>query len=184
MLNTLRRRNYRILTYANAIAAVFGGFGVPFFLVFFYNFGSASVLATAVAIQGIFTAVVSYYAGKLSDRVGRKPLLISSSIAAGFVVILFAFVQQLWQLYVLQAFVGILTAIYGVVEHVFLADITEKVTRGADIGRYAMILGVLSSVFTIFGGFFVGMIPFNAVFIGLGLLFALDTIPLFYLKEG
>ena len=57
---TPNRRNYYLLVLANSVAAVFGGFSVPFFIVFFFEFGgSASVLATAVAIQGIFTAVAS-----------------------------------------------------------------------------------------------------------------------------
>lgn len=184
LLRNRRRRNYHLLMFANSVAAIFGGLSIPFFLVFFLQFGgNASVLATAIAIQGIFTAVASYYAGKLSDRIGRKPLLIASSIAGGFVVLLYAFIQQLWHLYVLQALVGMVTAVYGVVEHVFLADITRKISRGADIGRYVMIIGVLSSVFTIIGGFFVGVVPFRLAFFLLGLVFMLDTIPLFFLTE-
>ncbi|MBS3132716.1 MFS transporter [Candidatus Woesearchaeota archaeon] len=180
-----RRRNYYLLTFANSVAAIFGGLSIPFFLVFFLEFGgSASVLATAIAVQGIFTAIASYYAGKLSDKIGRKPLLIASSIAGGFIILLYAFIQQLWQLYSLQALIGLVIAVYGVVEHVFLADITQKVSRGADIGRYVMIIGVFSSVFTIVGGFFVGVIPFRLVFFLFGVVFMLDTIPLFFLKEN
>ncbi len=141
------------------------------------------MFATAVAIQGIFTAIAAYYAGKLSDKIGRKPLLITASIAGGFVVLLFSFIQQLWQLYALQALAGIITAVYGVAERVFLADITQKVSRGTDIGRYVMIIGVLSSVFTIIGGFFVGVIPFRLAFFLLGIVFILDTVPLFFLTE-
>ena len=182
--SAVQRRNYYLLTISNAIAAVFGGLSIPFFLLFLFEFGgSASVFATAVAIQGIFTAVSSYYAGKLSDKIGRKPLLITASIAAGFIVILYAFVQQLWHLYVLQAIVGLITAVYGVAEHTFLADITQKVSRGTDIGRYVMIMGVLSSVFTLVGGFFVGIIPFRLAFFLLGVVFILDTAPLFFLSE-
>ena len=110
-------------------------------------------------------------------------MLIASSIAAGFVVMLYAFVQHLWHLYVLQALAGVITAVYAVVEQVFLADITHKVSRGADIGRYVMIIGVLSAVFTLIGGFFVGVIPFRTAFLLLGAIFILDTIPLFFLTE-
>src|SRR3989344_1335565 len=178
------RRNYYLLVFANSIAAIFGGLSIPFFLVFFFEFGgSASVFATAIAIQGVFTAITSYYAGKLSDKIGRKPLLITSSIAAGFVVMLYAFVQQLWHLYVLQALVGVITAVYAVVEQVYLADITKKISRGADIGRYAMIIGVLYSAFTIVGGFFVGIVTFKIAFLLIGAIFMIDTIPLFFLTE-
>ena len=184
LLSNRHRKNYYLLIFANSVSAIFGGFSIPFFLVFFFEFGGdASVFATAIAIQGIFTAVASYHVGKLSDRMGRKPLLIASSIAGGLVVLLFAFIQNLWQLYVLQALAGIITAVYGVVEQVFLADITQKISRGADIGRYVMIIGVLTSVFTIIGGFFVGLIPFRLAFLLLGTVFILDTAPLFFLAE-
>ncbi|MBI2140951.1 MFS transporter [Candidatus Woesearchaeota archaeon] len=176
------RRNYRLLTIANAISAASGGFSIPFFLVFFFEFGY-SAFATSIAIQGIFTAVAAYYAGKASDRIGRKPLLVFSSIAAGLLVLLYVFIQELWHLYVLQALIGLITAIFGVAEQTFLADITRKVSRGADIGRYVMIIGVLSAVFTIIGGFFVGVIPFRIAFLLLGAIFILDTIPLFFLTE-
>ena len=179
-----KRRNYHILIFANSISAIFIGLSVPFFLVFFFEFGgAASVFATAIAIQGIFTAVASYYAGRLSDRIGRKPLLIVSSIAAGLVVVMYAFVQAVWQLYVLQAVVGLITAVYAVIERVFLADITHKVSRGTDMGRYVMIIGVLSAAFTLIGGFFVGVISFRVAFVLLGVVSVLDTIPLFFLKE-
>jgi MFS family permease len=179
------KRNYYLLLFANSVAAIFGGLSIPFFLIFFYEFGgnSTSVFATAIAIQGIFTAIAAYYAGKATDKIGRKPLLIASSIAGGFIVIAYAFVQNLWQLYFLQALVGIITAVYSVVEQVFLADITQKVSRGTDIGRYTMVIGVLASVFTIIGGFFVGVVTFRVAFLLLGLLFILDTIPFFFLTE-
>ena len=83
----------------------------------------------------------------------------------------------------LQALAGIITAAYAVVEHVFLADITNKMSRGADIGRYVMIIGVLSSIFTIVGGFFIGVVSFRVMFLLLGVVFILDAIPLFFLTE-
>lgn len=182
--NNRNRRNYRILTFANAVAAVFTGLGIPFFLIFFFEFGGKpSVFATAVAVQGICAAIVSYYAGKLSDSIGRKPLLIASSLVGGLCVILYALISEVWQLYALQALAGVTAAVYALSERVFLADITQKASRGADIGRYIMILGVLSSVFTIVGGFLVGIITFKAAFVILGTVYALDTIPLFLLTE-
>lgn len=184
MLSGSNRRNYNILTFTNAIAAISGGFSAPFLLLYFYEFsGSASVFATAVAIQGIFMAIVSYYAGKLSDKSGRKPLLIWSSVALGVLIIFYAFVQQIWQLYLLQALAGIITAVAGIAEKIFLADITQKESRGADMGRYFMIIGILASISTIIGGFFVGKIPFQVAFMALGVIFVLDTAPLLFLTE-
>lgn len=42
--NQAERRNYYLLVIANSVSAVFGGLSVPFFLLFFFEFGgSASV---------------------------------------------------------------------------------------------------------------------------------------------
>ncbi|MAG15811.1 hypothetical protein CMO88_02005 [Candidatus Woesearchaeota archaeon] len=180
----IRKRNYNLFILSNSIAAVFGGLSIPFFLIFFIEFGGkASVFGTAIAIQGIFSAITAYYVGKASDKVGRKPFLIGASIALGAVVMIYAFITAIWQLFILQALTGILGAGYSVVEQIFLADITKKVSRGKEIGKYVLVLGVLASIFTIIGGFLVGVIPFKVVFVFLGVVFILDTIPLFFLVE-
>ncbi len=180
---TKNRRNYHILTLTNAVGAMFGGFSVPFFLVFFFELGDASVLGMAIAAQGIAAAVASYYAGRYVDSWGRKPIMIWSSVFAGLVVMLYSLVANVWHLIVLQGLIGIITAMYTVAEQVFLADITEKNSRGRDTGRYIMILGVIMAVSSLIGGFFVNTISFKAIFIIFGVIFILDTIPLFWLEE-
>lgn len=178
----LRKHNYRIFIVANSIGAIFGGLSIPFFLAFIFEFG-ASTFGTALAVQGIFAAVVAYYAGKYSDKMGRKPMLIGSSIAMGIIVLFYAFATKAWHLVVLQAFLGVLTSIYTLTEQVFMADITEQNSRGRDIGKYVMILGILTSIFTLIGGFLLDIISFRVMFIFLAIISILDTIPYFFLKE-
>ncbi len=38
LLKNHSRRNYHLLIFANSISAIFGGFSIPFFLVFFFEF--------------------------------------------------------------------------------------------------------------------------------------------------
>ena len=167
----VRKRNYNLFILSNSIAAIFGGLSIPFFLIFFIEFGGkASVFGTAIAIQGIFSAITAYYVGKASDKIGRKPFLIGASIITGIIVMLYAFINAVWQLLVLQAVIGIFTAGYSIVERVFLADITKKVSRGKEMGKYILVLGVLTSVFTLIGGFLVDVIPFKVIFVFLGIV--------------
>ncbi len=179
------KRNYRILVVSEAVAAISSGFSIPFFLIFFLQFGgSVGVFGTSIAIQGIFASIAGYQAGKMSDKVGRKPIMIVTSIVAGIFVVLYAMIGNIWQLYILQACVGIAAAMYSVGSQTFLADITKKINRGKDIGKYHMVIGISTALSTLIGGFFVEKIAFDIIFIFVGIVFIIDTIPLFYLREN
>lgn len=46
--------------------------------------------------------------GKLSDRKGRKLMLLRSALGMGIVMVLIGFAQDIWQLLILRALLGIL----------------------------------------------------------------------------
>jgi DHA1 family multidrug resistance protein-like MFS transporter len=80
------------------------------------------------------TTVSSIYLGRLGDRIGYRPVLITSILAAGLLYLPQSLVTAGWQLLVLQALTGI--AIGGVIPSIsaLLANYTQPGQEGAVYG--------------------------------------------------
>lgn len=71
--------------------------------------GSLSLWTGAVfSITFLFSAIAAPFWGKLSDRKGRKLMLLRSALGMGIVMVLIGFAQDIWQLLILRALLGIL----------------------------------------------------------------------------
>ena len=88
------------------------------------------------------------------------------------------------QLYILQVALGITSAMTITMESAFLADITKKVSRGADIGKYHAFVGVISALSIMGGGYVVGQLGYKAIFYFTAAVTAVSTLLLFYIKEN
>src|SRR3989344_4190008 len=86
-------------------------------------------------------AVFSYFSGLLSDRFGRKSLLLFARIAGAVVIFLYIYVFNLIGLFVMQILIGSLLAIDGVVSFSLVGDLSEKSNRGKHFGLYALVVG-------------------------------------------
>jgi DHA1 family multidrug resistance protein-like MFS transporter len=83
---------------------------LPFYLIELGVHGTASVelWAGVISSSNFFTsALLSPFWGGLSDRIGRKPMVVRSSLAACTFLALAGVCHNVWQLLVLQALAGI-----------------------------------------------------------------------------
>lgn len=62
----------------------------------------------AFSITFLFSAIAAPFWGKLSDRKGRKLMLLRSALGMAIVMVLIGFAQNIWQLLILRALLGIL----------------------------------------------------------------------------
>ncbi len=177
-------RTYRLLLAARSVVAIAMGLFVPFWIIFIQGFGqSIETFGFALGLMALAQALTAYFIGRHSDFLGRKPFLIMAGFATSGVIIGYTFITSLIQLYVLQVLDGIMTTVDATMEQTLLADVTEKVSRGADIGKYRAITGVLTALAMMSGGYIVGQLGINIIFyIAAGLIF-LSTLALFYIKE-
>ncbi len=76
-------------------------------------------------VYNIFCTISSPIFGSLSDKVGRKPIIISSFLYYSIVYFLFGIANNLWTVWILFAGYGIY---YGLSEGVFRAYIADLVT--------------------------------------------------------
>jgi MFS family permease len=111
------------------------------------------------AMFNVVEAALSYPAGRLSDRIGRKPLIIAGFAIFGLVYIGFAFATfalAAWLLFILYGFYYTLT---GGVQRALAADLSHPDRRATEIGAYHMVIGISALPASIFAGWLYGLHP-------------------------
>jgi len=178
------RLNYKIMLSANGIALFALQLIGPFFVLFInQKGGSIENLGLLFGVSLLASSVTSYLIGRITDKIGRKPFLILSEFMAGVLIIFYLYIQNLPQLYALQIAGGINSAIWGISEASFMADITSKKTRGKSWGFYSMVLGIISAIGLMLGGFAIGKFGFKFMFWVVAIMSFVSTIILFFIKE-
>ncbi len=104
--------------------------------------------ATAILLYLVYNIVygaVSYPAGRLSDKVGRKSLLVAGYVFYGLVYLGFAFVsgpQHAWFVWTLFGVYGLYSGFTEGIEKALVTDLAPAEVRATAIGLHATILGV------------------------------------------
>ena len=157
---------------------------MPFYIIFLQGFGgSIEQFGFAIGLMILAQSITSYFAGKYSDKLGRKIFLIVGGFILTGVVLAYTLINSLLMLYILQVVNGVTTSLQMTMETVFLGDVTKKAKRGAKIGRYHAIIGIVTAIAMMAGGLVVGQLGFKAIFyIASGIIFV-STLLLLYLKE-
>jgi DHA1 family multidrug resistance protein-like MFS transporter len=94
--------------------------------------GGSLAIALFVAGPLIANTLVQVPAGRLADRIGRRPVLIGSRLLYGlFALLLFADVGPLWLLAVLRTLQGVCAGAYVPALLAALTDLSEPGARGA-----------------------------------------------------
>lgn len=93
-------------------------------------------------LMNISYFVISYPAGLLSDRLGRRGLLVSGYALYGLVYLGFALSQAAWHYIALFAVYGLYIGLTDGVEKALLADIAPTEQKATVFGLHAMTVGV------------------------------------------
>jgi MFS family permease len=113
---------------------------------------SAAQLAFAYAAFNVSYAALAIPAGRLSDRVGRRPLLLVAWSAYALVYAGFALAGEAWQLWTLFLAYGIYYAAAEGTLKAWVATLVPPERRGAAYGLYAAASGLLVLPASIVGG--------------------------------
>lgn len=89
-------------------------------------------------------ALASTPAGRLSDRIGRRPLVVAGWLLYALVYLGFALVTAAWQVWLLMALYGLYyAATYGTLK-AMVADIVPAALRGTAYGAFNGLVAVLA----------------------------------------
>jgi MFS transporter, DHA1 family, multidrug resistance protein len=121
------------------------GFGMiipilPFYIEIFGAGGSA--LGGLMATYGIMQFIFAPIWGQLSDKVGRKKILMVGVLGNAFAQLMFGLSTQLWMLFAARALAGLLSSATLPTAMAYIGDTTSKENRGGGMGMVGASMGV------------------------------------------
>lgn len=96
-----------------------------------------------LATFNLIYALVSTPAGVLSDRVGRRRVIIGGWLVYGLIYLGFALAQQPWHVWVLYCAYGLYYGLAFGTAKAMVADLVASELRGTAYGTYNAILGII-----------------------------------------
>jgi len=133
----------------------------PVLPLFAIHLGAGHSEVGMVASVSAFTGIIaSIPAGILSDKLGRRRMLIFSLIVFSTAPFLYIFVGKIWQLALVRFYHGFATAIFVPVAMALVADLFHK-ERGEKMGWFSTSTLLGRFVAPIAGGTIIGALVFN-----------------------
>lgn len=109
------------------------------------NLGASVVAILAMVFTfNVLYAVVAGPAGRLSDKFGRRRVIITGWIIYAVVYLGFALSGEAWQVFGLYAVYGLYYALTEGVAKAFVADLVPKELRGTAYGWFNAAIGVMA----------------------------------------
>lgn len=147
-MKTKNRRNLYILAFALAVVTI--GFGVVMPIIPFYmeNLGAGGTeLGLLVASYAVMRLIFGPIWGSLSDRVGRKPVMMIGVLGYGITMVGFGLATKLWMMFAARTLSGILSSATSPTTMAYIGDSTSEQERSSGMG----VLGAAAGIGTIFG---------------------------------
>ncbi len=166
MVNSAKSGRRQIYILAFVLLVVMLGFGVviPIIPFFIEDMGAGGTeLGLLVASYAIMRLIFGPIWGSLSDRVGRKPILMVGIFGYGITMILFGLATKLWMLFVFRSLSGILSSATSPTTMAYISDSTSEKDRGGGMGTLGAAIGIGTILGPGFGGLLGGeslSIPF------------------------
>jgi len=141
-------RNVAILAFTLLVVMLGFGIVIPIFPFYIENLGAGGTeLGLLAASYALMRLVFGPIWGTLSDRVGRKPILMIGILGYGITMVWFGLADRLWMLFLARALSGILSSATSPTTMAYVGDSTSEDDRGRGMG----ILGAAVGLGTILG---------------------------------
>ncbi len=152
---------------------------------FSQDLGASTTQIGAVFMIGAAAgALMSPSTGKLSDRVGRRAVLLASMVGFTLAFALYAFINDVVQAALIQLLEGSTWAGMGSAASAYIADVAGEGERGWAMGVYHRVYYLGWIIGPILGGYLADVVGFRNMFlIGSSLIVIGILILLFFVKE-
>lgn len=147
-MQTTSRKNLIILSFALLVVMLGFGMVIPVFPFLIDELGaSGSTLGLLVATAALTEFLFGPIWGSISDRVGRKPILMVGMFGYALSMFLFGLADQIWMLITFRAFSGVLSSATLSTTMAYIGDSTSEKARGGGMG----LLGAVAGAGTVIG---------------------------------
>ena len=174
-----------ILSFCLVVVTLGSGMIIPIFPFYVENLGAGGrelglLIATAATMEFIFAPAW----GRLSDRRGRKPVLIIGLLGSAITMLLFGLSTELWMLFASRGLAGILTAATMPAAMAYVGDITSDEERGGGMGVIGSAMGLGVIMGPGLGGLLAEKSLSTPFFIAAGLSMAALLLMILFLPES
>ena len=112
-------------------------------------------IALIIVTYAVCAGLCGPYWGRLSDRLGRKPVIMICLAGAALSYVLLASASQLWMIYAARGFAGLMAGNFGVAS-AMMADITRPEDRARGMGMIGAAFGLGMVLGPVLGGLLAG----------------------------
>lgn len=147
--------NFRRLCFVSAFFSFAMSMAWPFFSVVLRVWLKASLLEIAIqsAMMSITMIIFQSYFGRLSDKYGRKPLILAGRFLLPLVPILYIFATDMILIYIGAALAGFSVALSQNALMAYIFDASPE----EELGSYLSVYNVFSGFIFLFGSLFSGI---------------------------
>lgn len=163
------------------------GFGIIMPILPFYaeRMGaSATHLGLLFSVYSVMQFFFAPLWGRLSDRIGRKPVIVAGLAGFSLSFFLFGLSTQLWMLYAARILGGVLSSAALPTVMAYVADTTDHEHRGGAMGRISAAMGLGMTFGPVLGGFLGELGPTVPFFFAAGTGAMICLFAAFFLPES
>jgi len=137
------KRNIVILFFTLVVVMMGFGMVIPILPFYVKSFGaSGGALGALMASYAISQFIFAPIWGSLSDRYGRKPMLLLGILGNAISQLFFGLSTALWMLFVARIMAGVLSSATLPTAMAYIGDSTEEKNRGGGMGLLGAAMGI------------------------------------------
>ena len=167
---TTSKRNLYILTFVLFVVMLGYGIIIPILPFYIESMGAGGTeLGLLVASYAVMRLIFGPIWGSLSDRIGRKPVLLVGILGYAVTMVWFGLATRLWMLFAARILSGVLSSATAPTTMAFIGDSTSEKERGGGMGLLGAAGGIGTIVGPVLGGFLAGDSLATPFFLAAGL---------------
>jgi len=185
MIMNASKRNLYILTFVLFVVMLGYGIVIPIFPFYIENLGAGGTeLGLLTASYAVMRLIFGPIWGGLSDRLGRKPILLIGILGYVITMVWFGLANTLWMLFAARILSGILSSATAPTTMAYIGDSSPEDERGGGMGLLGAAGGVGTIAGPAIGGFLATSFLSMPFFIAAGLALLSLILAIIFLPES
>jgi DHA1 family multidrug resistance protein-like MFS transporter len=179
------KRNLYILIFVLFVVMLGYGIVIPIFPFYIENLGAGGTeLGLLTASYAVMRLIFGPIWGGLSDRFGRKPILLIGILGYVITMVWFGLANTLWMLFAARILSGILSSATAPTTMAYIGDSSPEDERGGGMGMLGAAGGVGTIVGPVAGGFLATASLSMPFFVAAGLALLSLILAIIFLPES
>jgi DHA1 family multidrug resistance protein-like MFS transporter len=179
------KRSLYILIFVLFVVMLGYGIVIPILPFYIENMGAGGTeLGLLVASYAVMRLVFGPIWGGLSDRIGRKPILLIGILGYAVTMVWFGLANTLWMLFAARILSGVLSSATAPTTMAFIGDSTPENERGGGMGLLGAAGGIGTIIGPAIGGFMASEKLSTPFFIAAGLALLSLVLAAIFLPES